>query len=126
MSIKILLVEDNEMNRDMLTRRLERKGYTVVAAHDGAEGHALAHSEYPDLILMDTSLPVMSGWEVTRLLKSEEATRHIPIIALTAHALATDRAKAIEVGCDDYDTKPVDFARLQQKINGLLLEKKPS
>jgi len=126
MSIKILLVEDNEMNRDMLTRRLERKGYTVVAAHDGAEGHALAHSEFPDLILMDMSLPVMNGWEVTRLLKSEETTRHIPIIALTAHALATDRAKAIEVGCDDYDTKPVDFARLQEKINSLLLEKKPS
>jgi CheY-like chemotaxis protein len=126
MPITILLVEDNEMNRDMLTRRLERKGYRVVAAHDGGQGHDLAHSESPDLILMDMSLPVMNGWEVTRLLKSEEATRHIPIIALTAHALATDRAKAIEAGCDDYDTKPVDFARLQEKIGNLLLEKKPS
>jgi len=125
MPIKILLVEDNEMNRDMLTRRLERKGYQVVAAHDGGQGHDLAHSESPDLILMDMSLPVMNGWEVTRLLKSEEATRHIPIIALTAHALATDRAKAIEAGCDDYDTKPVDFGRLQEKISNLLLEKKP-
>jgi two-component system, cell cycle response regulator DivK len=124
--IKILLVEDNEMNRDMLTRRLERRGYTVVAAHDGGQGHSLAHSESPDLILMDMSLPVMNGWEVTRLLKSEDATRHIPIIALTAHALATDRAKAIQAGCDDYDTKPVDFARLQEKINSLILEKKPS
>jgi CheY-like chemotaxis protein len=126
MSITILLVEDNEMNRDMLTRRLERKGYRVVTAHDGAQGHDLAHSESPDLILMDMSLPVMNGWEVTRLLKSEEATRHIPIIALTAHALATDRAKAFEAGCDDYDTKPVDFGRLQEKINSLILEKKPS
>lgn len=126
MPIKILLVEDNEMNRDMLTRRLERKGYQVVAAHDGGQGHDLAHSESPDLILMDMSLPVMNGWEVTRMLKSEEATRHIPIIALTAHALATDRAKAIEAGCDDYDTKPVDFGRLQEKISNLLLEKKPS
>ncbi|HEY6467251.1 MAG TPA: response regulator [Candidatus Acidoferrales bacterium] len=126
MPIKILLVEDNEMNRDMLTRRLERKGYQVVAAHDGGQGHDLAHSESPDLILMDMSLPVMNGWEVTRLLKSQEATRHIPIIALTAHALATDRAKAIEAGCDDYDTKPVDFGRLQEKISNLLLEKKPS
>lgn len=126
MPIKILLVEDNEMNRDMLTRRLERKGYQVVAAHDGGQGHDLAHSESPDLILMDMSLPVMNGWEVTRLLKSQEATRRIPIIALTAHALATDRAKAIEAGCDDYDTKPVDFGRLQEKISNLLLEKKPS
>jgi CheY-like chemotaxis protein len=122
----ILLVEDNEMNRDMLTRRLERKGFRVVAAHDGGQGYELARSESPDLILMDMSLPVMNGWEVTRLLKAEPATRHIPVIALTAHALATDRSKAIEAGCDDYDTKPVDFARLQEKINSLLLEKKPS
>jgi len=126
MAITILLVEDNEMNRDMLTRRLERKGYRVVAAIDGAQGHALAHSESPDLILMDISLPAMNGWEVTRLLKADPATRDIPIIALTAHALATDRAKAFEAGCDDYDTKPVDFGRLQDKINTLLLEKKPS
>jgi two-component system, cell cycle response regulator DivK len=120
----ILLVEDNEMNRDMLTRRLERKGYRVVTAHDGAHGYDLAHSESPDLILMDMSLPVMNGWEVTRRLKSDQATRHIPIIALTAHALATDRAKALEAGCEDYDTKPVDFGRLQGKIDSLLLEKK--
>src|SRR5690348_2657662 len=126
MSIKILLVEDNEMNRDMLSRRLERKGYRVVAAHDGGEGHALAHSENPDLILMDMSLPVMNGWEVTRLLKADPATRHIPVIALTAHALATDRVKAIEAGCDDYDTKPVDFSRLQNKISAALTEKKLS
>jgi len=91
---KILLVEDNEMNRDMLTRRLQRKGYEVVTAHDGEQGHSLAFSENPDIILMDISLPVMDGWEITRLLKANEATRHIPIIALTAHALVTDRAKA--------------------------------
>jgi two-component system, cell cycle response regulator DivK len=122
----ILLVEDNEMNRDMLTRRLERKGYRVITAHDGSQGHDMAHSESPDLILMDMSLPVMNGWEVTRRLKSDNATRHIPVIALTAHALATDRTKALEAGCDDYDTKPVDFGRLQKKIESLLLEKKLS
>ena len=121
---KILLVEDNEMNRDMLSRRLERKGYSVVSAHDGEQGHLLAHLEKPDLILMDISLPVMDGWEVTRLLKINEATRHIPIIALTAHALLTDRTKALEVGCDDYDTKPVDFERLSEKIDRLLLANK--
>jgi two-component system cell cycle response regulator DivK len=123
---KILLVEDNEMNRDMLSRRLERKGYKVVAAHDGEQGHLLAHSESPDIILMDISLPVMDGWELTRLLKANEATRHIPIIALTAHALVTDRTRAFEVGCDDYDTKPVEFARLSEKIENLLLVRKPS
>ena len=123
---KILLVEDNEMNRDMLSRRLQRKGYTVVTAHDGEQGHLLAHSERPDIILMDISLPVMDGWEVTRLLKANEATRHIPIIALTAHALVTDRAKAFEVGCDDYDTKPVEFGRLNEKIDNLLLVRKSS
>jgi two-component system cell cycle response regulator DivK len=122
----ILLVEDNEMNRDMLTRRLERKGYRVIVAHDGSQGHDLAHSESPDLILMDISLPILNGWEVTRLLKADQKTRPIPIIALTAHALATDRAKAFEAGCDDYDTKPVDFSRLQGKIDSLLLEKKTS
>jgi two-component system cell cycle response regulator DivK len=121
----ILLVEDNEMNRDMLSRRLERKGFRVLAAHDGGQGYAMAKSDAPDLILMDMSLPVMNGWDLTRLLKSEAATRHIPIIALTAHALATDRAKAFEAGCDDYDTKPVDFGRLQGKISSLLLETKP-
>jgi two-component system, cell cycle response regulator DivK len=122
----ILLVEDNELNRDMLSRRLERKGYRVIPAKDGAEGYYLARSQSPDIILMDISLPVMNGWEVTRRLKSDRATSHIPIIALTAHALATDRAKAFEVGCDDYDTKPVDFVRLQIKIEKLILEKKPS
>jgi CheY-like chemotaxis protein len=123
---KILLVEDNEMNRDMLSRRLQRKGYTVITAHDGEQGHLMAHSENPDIILMDISLPVMDGWEVTRLLKASDATRHIPIIALTAHALVTDRAKAFEIGCDDYDTKPVEFGRLSEKIENLLLVRKTS
>jgi two-component system, cell cycle response regulator DivK len=121
---KILLVEDNEMNREMLSRRLERKGYSVITAHDGEQGHFLACSETPDLILMDISLPLMSGWEVTRLLKSNEGTRHIPIIALTAHALVTDRNTALDAGCDDYDTKPIDFARLDNKIDSLLTVKK--
>ena len=123
---KILLVEDNEMNRDMLSRRLQRRGYNVVTAHDGEQGHLLASSEEPDLILMDISLPEMNGWEVTRLLKANETTRHIPIIALTAHALVTDREKAFESGCDDYDTKPVEFKRLSEKIENLLAEKKLS
>ena len=121
---KILLVEDNEMNRDMLSRRLQRKGYSVVTAHDGEQGLLLARSEMPDLILMDISLPMMSGLEVTRLLKSDEATRHIPVIALTAHALVTDRDKAFEAGCDDYDTKPVEFGRLNEKMENLLAVKK--
>ncbi len=121
---KILLVEDNEMNRDMLSRRLQRKGYSVVTAEDGEKGLLLARSEMPDLILMDISLPLMGGWEVTRLLKADDATRHIPIIALTAHAWVTDREKAIEAGCDDYDTKPVEFTRLSEKIENLLTVKK--
>jgi CheY-like chemotaxis protein len=121
---KILLIEDNEMNRDMLSRRLQRKGYSVVTAHDGKQGHSLACSEMPDLILMDISLPVMNGWEVTRLLKSNESTRHIPIIVLTAHAWVTDRDKAFQAGCDDYDTKPVEFGRLSEKIENLLTVKK--
>jgi two-component system, cell cycle response regulator DivK len=121
---KILLVEDNEMNRDMLSRRLQRAGYTVIMARDGEEGHLLAQSENPDIILMDISLPVMDGWEVTRLLKANQATWHIPIIALTAHALVTDRTKAFEVGCDEYDTKPIEFGRLTEKIEHLLLDKK--
>jgi len=112
------------MNRDMLSRRLQRKGYCVVTAEDGEKGLLLARSETPDLILMDISLPVMSGWEVTRLLKANEATRHIPIIALTAHAWVTDREKAIEAGCDDYDTKPVEFGRLSEKMENLLMVKK--
>jgi two-component system cell cycle response regulator DivK len=121
---KILLVEDNEMNRDMLSRRLERKGYSVLSAHDGEQGHFLACSEAPDLILMDISLPLINGWEVTRLLKSNERTRQIPIIALTAHALLTDRNTATDAGCDDYETKPIDFARLDKKIESLLAVKK--
>jgi CheY-like chemotaxis protein len=121
---KILLVEDNEMNRDMLSKRLQRKGHSVIAAHDGEQGHFLAGSEAPDLILMDISLPLMNGWELTRLLKSNERTRHIPIIALTAHALVTDRNTAFDAGCDDYDTKPIDFARLEKKIESLLAVKK--
>jgi two-component system cell cycle response regulator DivK len=121
---RILLVEDNEMNRDMLSRRLQRKGYSVVTAEDGEKGLFLARSELPDLILMDISLPVMGGWDVTRHLKADQSTRHIPIIALTAHAWVTDREKAIEAGCDDYDTKPVEFARLSEKIENLLMVKK--
>jgi CheY-like chemotaxis protein len=120
----ILLVEDNEMNRDVLTRRLQRQGHRVITAHDGLQGHDMAHSDDPDLILMDISLPVMNGWEVTRRLKADPLTRNIPIIALTAHALATDRAKSFEAGCDDYDTKPVDFTKLLKKIDTLLLAKK--
>ena len=122
----ILLVEDNEMNRDMLSRRLQRKGYTVIAAQDGEQGHLLACSKSPDLIVMDISLPMMNGWEVTRLLKSNESTKHIPIIALTAHAMVTDREKAFEAGCDDYDTKPIEFSRLSEKIENYLLAKKLS
>ena len=121
---KILLVEDSEMNRDMLSRRLQRKGYSVIIAHDGEQGHLMACSEAPDLILMDISLPVMNGWEVSRFLKTNEATRNIPIIALTAHALVTDRERALEAGCDDYDTKPVEFSRLSEKIDNLLLIKR--
>ena len=123
---KILLVEDNEMNRDMLSRRLERKGHRVVVAQDGRQGYLLAHSERPDLILMDLSLPVMDGWEVTRLLKSNGSTRHIPIIVLTAHALVSDREKAFEAECDDYDTKPVEFGRLSEKIENALVARKLS
>ena len=119
----VLLVEDNELNRDMLSRRLMRRGYTVICAHDGAQGHAMAASESPDLILMDIGLPDTDGWQVTRLLKSNPATAGIPIIARTAHALVTDREKAREVGCDDYDTKPVEFERLTQKIESLLVVK---
>jgi CheY-like chemotaxis protein len=117
---KILLVEDNEMNRDMLSRRLVRKGYEVVVAADGEGGVAMAETESPDIILMDMSLPVIDGWEATRRLKSEPKTAGIPVVALTAHAMATDREKAFEAGCDDYDTKPVELDRLLGKIQGLL------
>ncbi len=120
---KILLVEDNEMNRDMLLRRLERKGYSVSIALNGAEGLEQARTEAPDLILMDMSLPVMDGWEATRQLKAGETTRHIPVIALTAHAMSSDEQKAHEAGCDDFDTKPVELPRLLGKIEALL--KKP-
>ncbi len=117
---KILLVEDNEMNRDMLSRRLERRGYQVVIAVDGQQGVEAALAEPPDLILMDMSLPVLDGWEATRRLKAEARTRAIPIIALTAHAMAGDREKALEAGCDDYDTKPIELPRLLGKIDALL------
>jgi two-component system, cell cycle response regulator DivK len=121
---RILLVEDNEMNRDMLSRRLQKKGYSVVIAVDGEQGLATAYSEMPDLILMDISLPFIDGYEVTRRLKANPRTRHIPVIALTAHALLTDRDKAIKAGCNDYDTKPVDFTRLTDKIETLLVKEK--
>jgi two-component system, cell cycle response regulator DivK len=119
---KILLVEDDEMNRDMLSRRLERRGYQVVVAVDGGQGLRLARSEAPDLILMDMSLPVLDGWEATRHLKAAAATQAIPIIALTAHAMAGDREKAVEAGCADYDTKPIEFPRLLGKIRALLAQ----
>jgi len=120
---KILLVEDNEMNRDMLSRRLARRGYEVVIAVDGAEGVDKAGTEAPALILMDMSLPVVDGWDATRRIKAAPATRAIPIIALTAHAMSGDREKAVEAGCDDFDTKPVDLARLLGKIEALLARK---
>ena len=117
---RILLVEDNEMNRDMLSRRLQRRGYEVMIAVDGQLGIDMAQSELPDLILMDMSLPVIDGWEATRTLKATEKTKSIPIIALTAHAMSTDRDKAIEAGCDDYDTKPIELSRLLGKMEALL------
>lgn len=116
---KILLVEDNEMNRDMLSRRLIRRGYEVIIAVDGEGGLAMAQSDAPDVILMDMSLPILDGWEATRRLKADPATRHIPVIGLTAHAMSGDRDKALEAGCDDYDTKPVELARLLGKIEAL-------
>ena len=112
----ILVVEDNEMNRDMLCRRLERKGYSVLVAQDGAEGLAVARSRSPDLIIMDLSLPQVDGWEATRRLKADDVTTDIPVIALTAHAMSTDKDRALAAGCDDFDTKPIDFTRLLQKI----------
>ena len=117
---KILLVEDNEMNRDMLSRRLERRGFTVTIAADGGVGVELARSSAPDLILMDMSLPVIDGWEASRILKADPATAKIPVIALTAHAMAEDRAKAMAAGCDDFDTKPVELPRLLGKIDAML------
>ncbi|HEY7712310.1 MAG TPA: response regulator [Candidatus Entotheonella sp.] len=117
---KILLVEDNEMSREMLARRLQRHGYQVVLAVDGSQGVQLAQAEAPDLILMDMRLPVLDGWEATRQLKALPATQAIPIIALTAHAMSGDREKAIEAGCDDYDTKPIEFPRLLGRIQAFL------
>jgi two-component system cell cycle response regulator DivK len=123
---KVLLVEDNEMNRDMLSRRLIRRGYEVVFAVDGQQGVDMARSEKPDIILMDMSLPVLDGWEATKRVKSDDATRSVPVIGLTAHAMSGDREKALEAGCDDYDTKPVELDRLIQKIELLLGARKAS
>jgi CheY-like chemotaxis protein len=117
---KILLVEDNEMNRDMLSRRLTKKGYEVTIAVDGGQGVEMARTLAPDLVLMDMSLPVLDGWEATRQLKADAATQKIPVIALTAHAMAGDREKALEAGCDDYDTKPIELPRLLEKMETLL------
>jgi two-component system, cell cycle response regulator DivK len=117
---KILLAEDDEMNRDMLSRRLQRKGYQVVLALNGQNALEMAQTQAPDLVLMDMSLPVLDGWEATRRLKTDAATRHIPVIALTAHAMSSDREKALDAGCDDYDVKPVELLRLLGKIEVLL------
>jgi CheY-like chemotaxis protein len=114
---RILLVEDNELNRDMLSRRLHRRGFEVIMALDGAQGVSMAQSETPDLILMDMSLPVMDGWSATRALKADPGTVSIPVIGLTAHAMAGDREKCLQAGCDDYDTKPIEFTRLLEKIS---------
>ena len=120
---KVLLVEDNEMNRDMLSRRLARRGFEVLMAVDGEQGVQMARTEIPDLILMDMSLPVLDGWGATRLIKADASTQSIPLIALTAHAMAGDRDKALQAGCDDYDTKPIELPRLLDKIDRLLAEK---
>jgi CheY-like chemotaxis protein len=117
---RILLVEDNEMNRDMLSRRLERRGYEVIVAVDGEEGVARARTDAPDLVIMDMSLPVLDGWEATRQLKATAATASIPVIALTAHVMSGDRERALEAGCDDFDTKPIDLPRLLSKVEALL------
>jgi CheY-like chemotaxis protein len=121
----ILIVEDNEMNRDMLSRRLKRRGYEVLVAVDGEMGLELARTKSPDLILMDMSLPMIDGWEATRRLKADANLKRIPVIALTAHAMATDREKALEAGCDDYDTKPIELTRLLAKMVTLLLGDRP-
>ncbi len=120
---KVLLVEDNEMNRDMLSRRLARQGFEVLMAVDGEQGVQMAKAEMPDLILMDMSLPVLDGWGATRQIKAEISTQTIPLIALTAHAMAGDREKALQAGCDDYDTKPIELPRLLEKMDRLLNEK---
>src|SRR5687768_16398464 len=123
---KLLLVEDNEMNRDMLSRRLTRRGYEVAIAIDGAQGVEMARTETPDLVLMDLSLPVIDGWEATRRIKAAQEARHLPVIGLTAHAMAGDREKALDAGCDDYDTKPIELERLLQKVEALLQSKAPA
>ena len=123
--MKILLVEDNEMNRDMLSRRLVLRGYEVVIAEDGGMALEMALREFPDLILMDMGLPVMDGWEATRRLKADARTASVPVIALTAHAMADDRLRALEAGCDDFDTKPVDLDRLLGKVGALVLDDLP-
>jgi two-component system cell cycle response regulator DivK len=125
MNSRILLVEDNEMNRDMLSRRLQRRGYAIEAAVDGRQALEIARGNLPDLILLDLSLPEIDGWEVTRLLKADARTSHIPIIALTAHAMIGDREKALMAGCDEYETKPIEFDRLLVKIEGLLKPRNP-
>ena len=126
MAKKILLVEDNEMNRDMLSRRLERKGYIIVLAEDGQQAIDMAAADQPDLILMDMSLPVLDGWEATRRIKTDANLKQIPIIALTAHAMAGDRDKALQAGCDDYDTKPIELDRLLDKMDRLLNDRAAS
>jgi CheY-like chemotaxis protein len=120
---RILLVEDNEMNRDMMSRRLQRKGHEVLVAADGMQAILMAESEAPDLILLDMSLPVIDGWEAARRLKASPATALVPIVALTAHAMSGDREKALAAGCDDYDTKPVDFLQLMAKVEALLAKR---
>jgi two-component system cell cycle response regulator DivK len=123
MATKILIVEDNELNRNMLSMRLTRKGYEVFTANDGQAGIEMAQAHLPNLILMDLSLPILNGWEATQQLKANPKTHHIPVLALTAHAMVGDREKALQAGCDDYDTKPVEFVRLQEKIDNLLKSK---
>ncbi len=117
---RILLVEDNELNRDMLSRRLTRRGYEILIAVDGKQGVEMAEAEQPELILMDMSLPVLDGWEATRAIRAKDSTKSIPVIALTANAMAGDREKALDAGCDDYDTKPVDLERLLGKMQAAL------
>ena len=126
MKNKVLLVDDDESNRDMLSRRLAKRGYEVALALDGFQGIEMARRDAPDLIIMDMSLPGVDGWEITRRIRADEGLRRLPIIALTAHAMAGDREKALAAGCDDYDTKPVDFARLTAKIAALLARTQPA
>ena len=121
--VKVLLVEDNEMNRDMLSRRLAKRGYEVVMAIDGQQGVDMAVSEKPDIILLDMSLPVVDGWEAAQQIKANEVSKGVPLVALTAHAMASDRERAMSAGCDDFDTKPVELPRLLGKMEALLTAK---